>query len=456
MSNPARSALLFLLAACSGSTPETPTPPATTTGQAKPAVVATPAPTACAASASWFTNPNPPVDVASSETFCDFYQFSWQWFLAQVSPANPADPTGERAWESANRVFVPGKVNQCAMNALSGRLSAGKHLDLRDSKPEDFEDLQADSRPLYDQKGNALYYNIWYSPEECQASPTTGFVAGTMEIKTSWRVLDSADPTYLTMTATVPVIPAGGGKSTTKEVTLGLVGFHLVNWTPTHPEMIWATFEHKSNAPLCSGASTPPAGGWSLTSDAAAACLAANPSPSGTIPAECASHSFNTQPPAPSGDVAPTSGTPDEVCQLFDNGTDPGTSANGNDNAANALAIVQLNDALVGTNGLLTALPADNPMAVWANYTMIGGLWTKGGANSAEPPPVPSAQGKANPQSPQRGSLELTNMTMETYEQGETSEVPNCFGCHSYVSSAPLTVSHIATKYLLPSSTAAK
>jgi hypothetical protein len=39
---------------------------------------------------------------------------------------------------------------------------------------------------------------------------------------------------------------------------------------------------------------------------------------------------------------------------------------------------------------------------------------------------------------------------METYEQGASSSVPNCFGCHGYTPTTPLTVSHIALKYLLP------
>ena len=56
-----------------------------------------------------------------------------------------------------------------------------------------------------------------------------------------------------------------------------------------------------------------------------------------------------------------------------------------------------------------------------------------------------SAGGPADPSSPQRGSLELTNMMRETSEQGSTSYVPSCFGCHGHVPATPLTVSHIAS-----------
>lgn len=397
------------------------------------------APAVCRASASWISNPTQPAEVAASETFCDFYQFSWQWFLAQVSPA----VNGERVFETNRLVDLNPKTvsNQCALAPLTGRAMAAKLLAPRDLKPVDFEEQQADGNPLYDQAGNVLYYNIWYSAPECNAT-AAGFVADTFEIKAAWRILPAADPTYYTMTA---VLPAAGGK--TQEVTLGLVGFHLVNWTSKHPEFIWATFEHKSNAPLCAGSS--PATNWSLTSAAAAQCLAANPVPSGQISPNCAQFKFNSA----EGDTStppPPTDTPDEVCRLYADGNQPGTSINGNDNAANALAIQQLNDQLVGANGLLTQLPPSNAMAVWANYQMIGSLWTKNGAASGQPPVVHGGK-PGDPNSPQRGSLELTNMTMETFEQGDSSPIPNCFGCHGYKPPTPLTVSHIANEYLLPS-----
>jgi hypothetical protein len=435
--------LLVTLAACTSAEP--PPPPTKSVELAVAPPPAPPPPSAtCTADMAWITSPTEPSEVASTESFCDFYQFSWQWFLAQVSPSEGAYPAGDRVFET-NRVVDPqGGGNQCAGNALTGRAVAAKLLTLRGPKPVDFEDHQADGNPLYDQSGNVLYYNMWYSPEECQATTSGGFVAGTLEIKTSWRVLAGADPTYFTMQAT---LPSGGDP-----VTLGLVGFHLVNWTSKHPEFIWSTFEHKTNAPLCDGSDA--TSGWSLASDAAAQCLAANPSPSGTISPNCASFDFNN-PPTGLPTPTPPTGPADEICRLYANGNQPGTSINGNDNASNLAAIQQLNAALVGPGGLLTTLPSDNPMAVWANYEMVGGLWTKGGAASGNLP-VPNAGGPADPNSPQRGSLELTNMTMETYQQGAASFIPNCFGCHGYVPATPTTVSHIADKYLLPPAAAPK
>jgi hypothetical protein len=412
----------------------------------------------CSASESWITNPTMPSEVAPTESFCDFYQFSWQWLLAQVSPSNPAAPNGERVFET-NRVLDPNvPAGQCALNALSGRATAAKLVAPRTIKPKDFEQVQADGKALYDQKGNILYYNVWYSQAEC-SSPTAsgGFAPGTFEIKVAWRILPAPDPTYFMMKA---LIPSAAGVAPDKEVTLGLVGFHLANWTSKHPEMIWATFEHKTNAPLCNGSSVTPTSGWSLTSGPAAQCLNSSAQAgSGPPSPNCASFNFNTA-NSFSGNPPPTA-TPNQICRQYENGNQPGTSVNGNDNTANLLAIQQLNAQLVGTQGLLTALPDTNPMAVWKNYEMVGGLWTKGGVSSCSPnskvcnEPVPyTVAGKLvapSADSPQRGSLELTNMTMETFEQGDTSEVPNCFGCHNYSSSSPLKVSHIARKLFPPS-----
>lgn len=440
--------LAFALCAC-GSKPQPQSPAATA---AKPVAVVPPSVntggSTCEASPRWITDPSMPSEVAATESFCDFYQFSWQWFLAQVSPAIAANPSGDRVFET-NRLYDPNiATGQCAMEAITGRanairLLAPRALKPRDVKshaaepsaiePHDFEDEQADGSALYDRDGNILYYNIWYSQAECDSTPS-GFAPGTLEIKAAWRVLTKPDRTYFTMRATLP-----GG---TRPVTLGLVGFHLVNWTSKHPEMIWATFEHQNNAPLCDGSSVTPVSGWSFASTEAAQCLGTNPQTSPGPPSgACADFGFNT-PGKFSGNTPPPTGTPNEVCRQYADGNQPGASVNGNDNAANRQAIEELNTALVGPQGLLTRLPAANPMAVWKHYRMVGALWTKNGAASGNPP-VPSAQGPADPNSPQRGSLELTNMTMETFEQGDASFVPNCFGCHGYDPAKPLTVSHI-------------
>ncbi len=169
--------------------------------KAEPAAMPAQATAVCQASQSWITNPNPPSEVAATESFCDFYQFSWQWFLGEVSPSPTAQ--GERVFET-NRLHDPTvSSGQCSLPEMVGRAAAAKMLAMRADKPQDFEDTQADGNALYDQNGNILHYNIWYSRAECQASQK-GFTEGTFEIKVSWMILPKPDPSYYTMQATLP------------------------------------------------------------------------------------------------------------------------------------------------------------------------------------------------------------------------------------------------------------
>lgn len=384
--------------------------------------------TACEASEGWITSPNPPTEIGGGvpvgdETNCQFHQFEWQWFLALVQPSTGAP--GERVFETYP-IYQPGKADQCASDPATGRENLARVLAVRLSKddasfdptlPEDIE--QATGQALYGQGRHVVYYTIQYSPSECQGTAEGGFPPNTTEIKAAWRVLAAADPSYYIIEATIPEVSPD-------PMTLGLVGFHLVMSTKNHPEFVWATFEHKTNAPDCTNPQAAPDGGWSFTSADCADCLKTKP------PSECTECNFNT------GIVKkspPLTSDPTEVCRVYPDGTDPEQMTGGNNNDTNRANINALNDKLVGPSGYLSKLPASNPMAVWKNYELIGGLWTNGGVGS---------QGD----DVQRGSLELANLTMETFFQQPRQ---NCFTCHQYNPMKPLDVSHIASG-LLPGS----
>lgn len=394
----------------------------------------TPPATACLASPTWVTDPDPPSEIGDGvpvgeETNCQFYQFGWQWFLQLASPVGGS---GERGFEALN-VFQPGQTDQCAQEAIAtGTAAMARSLSVRLAKNPDqdaahvvpAELAQATGQALYDQDRNIILYTIGYSPNECAAT-ATGYLPNTIETKLSWRVLEPDEPeldTYYQLPDVV--VPEISGDP----ITLGLVGFHLVINTKNHPEFVWLTWEHKANAPTCTDPQTAPTGGWSFLSSTCAECLA-NPTP------DCESScDFNTgvtcggknQPPCA------VTGDPNEVCQEYLWGTDPGSETGGNNNDTNRSNIKTLNVQLVGPEGFVTTVP---DMAIWQNYQMVGGLWTNGG--------VPSGGTDV-----QRGSLELANTTMETYFQQPQQ---NCFTCHHYKSEKPLDVSHIIDD-LLPSS----
>ena len=420
--------LCILVCACTRSETTLPTAGASPTASAGSP---TPQPSPCPAVASWITAPNPPTEIGggvpiSSETNCQFYQFAYQWFFDMVQPVGTS---GERKFETLN-VYQPGKTNQCATPPLTGRANIAKAFFVRTPKPQtnDFNAVipkdidQATGSPLYDRHGNVVLYYVLYSPNECQAT-ATGFLPNTIEIKSSWRILKAADPTYYTMTATIEGVSP-------QPVTLGLVGFHLVINTKNHPEFVWATFEHVTNAPDCTNPQPMPVpAGWSFLSDDCTKCLQTN-GVSG-----CPQCNFNNPPPSPTPTPAMV-GKPNQVCRVYRDGTDPGSTTGGNNNDTNRFNIDTLNSQIAT---FLTQLPSGSPMAVWKNYVLIAGLWTNGGVGSS----VPDAQ---------RGSLEAANTTMETFDQKQGR---NCFSCHGYDPTTPLTVSHIASD-LLPVNIAPK
>ncbi len=379
-----------------------------------------PAPT-CAASSTWVTNPNPPDDVTANGLNCEFHQFAWQWFLDLTSPVTSG--SDQRIFEDSTQHPTLG-VDPCPGSESEAGLLASDSLGLgiRVSKPKDSgpfsfflpKDItQAGSHePLVDQNNKVVYYNIRYTPNECKVNPNSLDASfpntppnTVTELKTAWRQIDPQDANRF-FSAEGTIIDSN---DTSQTVLLGLVGFHMVKNTPNHPEFIWATFEHKDNAPVCNPAgdqADPPPSGWSFTSQTCADCLATPYS--GTCPQTLQDCKFNTYP----GDLKPT-----EVCLA---------SENGGGNLNNQQNITSLNDQLVGPDGILTQLAADDPMAVIKNYFHAGTLWLRNPTSNLAP-------------WIQDGSVNLASTVMETYDQaplpaGGTDQIlgKNCFTCHTF------------------------
>jgi hypothetical protein len=397
-----------------------------------------PTPVPCPASQSWITSTTPPQEIGSpnpppvsQETNCQFYQFSWQWFLSLVQPSSSSP--GDRVFETLN-VFQPDVNNQCETPKATGKAAAAKALFVRLRKPTlatiqpvtPGELNQATGQPLYDQNGNIIFYNVFYNSTECQAT-SAGFKPNTVEIKISWKNLTAPDPTYYTMEANVEG----------QQMLLGLVGFHLVINTALHPEFVWATWEHVGNDPDCTNPQPVPASGWSFISKTCSTCATSCGSSCNLLTCAPTACKVNAIPPKIKN--PPLTGPANQICRVFSDGTDPGPMTNGNNNDTNRFNIDTLNQQV--SQGYLAQLPAGNPMKIWQNYFMIGGLWTNGG--------VPSTGTNV-----QRGSLELANTTMETFAQQGPN---NCFSCHKYkvpppAKNNPLQVSHIMCA-LLPQGT---
>jgi hypothetical protein len=277
---------------------------------------------------------------------------------------------------------------------------------------------------IYDQDRNVVYYAVNFSRNECTAPSSGDLPTETTEIKTSWRVLQ--DPSEAAGYFTMKTVIEGVSKD---PVLLGLVGFHLFRTTARHPEGLWITWEHAANDPDCIRPKPAPASGWSFTSAACAQCLAAHDPVTCMTTASC---DFNTAEAAKK-----VTGDPTEICRVYRDGTGP------RDHKAveNETDVDELNRQLVGPNGILTKLPPDAPLAVFKNYFNVGGLWVSDPSKPAD-------------SSNQRGSIQLTNTTMETTVQGNFKDTGpdlmrtgavNCFGCHNYTPGKTATtgLSHI-------------
>ena len=383
----------------------------------------------CSADPSWISDPNnPPAEVHLGENaqICQFYQFSWQWFINLMAAPNGQ----ERNYQSqANYpVKLDNSVNSCTNTAITSQLFIRSEKDLHTTSA-DFvlptgEHQALDGAVLYDQNGNIVLYEARFDRNMCNVDPSSKTLpAGTTEIKSSWRKITESDkPNYVWVESDTN----GNGAMDSDEI-YGLVGFHLVKSTKLHPEFIWATFEHRKNAPDCQKTPTTAVSkDWSFASETCANSL---PTPSSGC-------DFNKT--LDTEDKPSTTGTPTEVCQVYAQGTRTGD----NQSEKNRADIITINAEL---NVMFNLLPNNDSLAVLKNYELVGGIWE----NDVNQPSTDTSN--------LRGSIQLANTTMETnaqqtvpkynglvYTGPTTDPATNCFDCHNYTSrDTNASISHI-------------
>lgn len=400
--------------------------------QAGPAKPETNVTSACAGDVSWVQNPSQPNFSLDPTTDCQFHQYAWQSFLFLTSPSpagglnfenyrsvedifstpasrtaiKMADPRNKR-----NRIFRPrfGKpTHEAAIKAQAKALASGEPFN---------EDQQAGSGGvLISQSNQITYYEQLMDPTaarfvtscslqvaNCQTQPAAKplrIPAGAIEIKASWLPMSKSTPNA-NMFYTIPGFPVMNNQGQTYTPDLmALVGMHLVFATKSHPELVWATFEHIANAPngpCVAGQSTPPPAPfttWTFNNPANTSCQGINAWPQTNPP---------TKPPFP-------------VAQAVR------IEATGGGSAGNTAAIQSLNASVLGL------VPTGS---LWKNYFMVGSVWT---VNGQLPPSSTN----------QAGSTLLANSTMETFVQDGSTD---CFSCHTNTSRGgtiepPFIVSH--------------
>ena len=240
-----------------------------------------------------------------------------------------------------------------------------------------------------------------------------------VEVKSAWVEASTLpDPSkYITITGTIPTY---NQSSTTawpptgqKTVQLALVGMHVVGSTNQHPEMIWATFEHVGNTPLAAYSY--------VNKNGAVTTVPQSTAGTWLFSATGSSGPFNQ---AHMSEVSPSVGikaegsftiSPSNTLRMKPFGAATNVSPNPLDpsSAASNSEIISIN------NNVAAMMPSGD---IRNNYIMSGATWAIPGA--------PGASGTGV----QVGTSQLTNSTLETYDQGpSTLGGLNCLDCHNSI-----------------------
>jgi len=441
--------------------------------------------------ASWFklkeVTENGVVTPANSVDFihddnCDFYQWSERMFLWMTSPDAAFGtvlasaefytvlPAVDSAGQSIRRLerHVPGKPLRAFANVSK---TDGSNVEIGQAGGD---------AVLMDRNGELVYYismvNDGYAQylaaaksgvvgvsrdsfpttqaevdaliqfAEQQHTPLLNPNTLAIEIKTSWvdvSKLAHAEE-YVQIDAEVPTFKRESDTKwiileASRKARLALVGIHIVGSANGHPEMIWATFEHKRNAP-----------------NAAYAYLNEDGSPV-NVPAQTGDDwVFNTR----SADTAQMNivhmsyvDSASAIVAASNQTISPsntwrtkpwGVAVDSVPNAEDVSPAASNSEILSINNSVLNRLKGND---VRKHYYFNGATWTFGGAapNGRSYSPSLTTPGVAI------GTSQLANSTMETYFQGTAryQKFGSCFGCHSgnvTATLSPDSISHIFTQ----------
>jgi hypothetical protein len=213
---------------------------------------------------------------------------------------------------------------------------------------------------------NQILSNNWYLRTNLPAAGLT-FNTGSLDVKSSWMEMTGVAHPERYYTRTAWVMDPANGKCSQK--TVGLVGLHIVQKTPSGPQWIWSTFEQIDNVP--------PGSGMNFNDGSGTPMPTANP--------------YTVDPlPLP---------TPKPY---------------------NVTRVRPIHDSTRKTNTAYQSLLANTP---WRYYQLVMTQW----------PLVPNSPATfATPQNTFPGNNATTafaNTTMETFDQ--TTVFTGCMGCHA-------------------------
>jgi hypothetical protein len=368
-----------------------------------------------------------------------------------VAQNDPALPPRFRNYKSFTELF--GKpVSVASAVPKANLLNLSPRVMKQVTSINDFDGVaQAGlSGVLVDQSGFPIYYAMHFNDGFVNFITTNGFndrdklkaitpatdknfPTGSMELKSSWRIKpdDVAEAefrkNYIAVDAQIPglkeITDSHGKKTVVADPSqpltkvVGLVGLHVVGVIEGHPEFVWASFEHRKNAPNGKRDADPksldpvdPQNGDLLLYKKGNSYRGSNPTPG--------SFDFSL-----TGDGRVTPST--SVYRVFPSGE----GAEDED-----AQVKDLNDSVLTQIG---------PSSVLSNYKMIGAVWIEKGDAAFGP-------GLNFSDDLLAGEKELSNMGMESFTQVKQ---PHCFSCHDTVAKggmpdSRLNVSHSIIKFV--------
>ncbi len=212
--------------------------------------------------------------------------------------------------------------------------------------------------------------------------PVMGFPNGAVAVKTAWVDVTGLSPALVRRMYTRPALVKRAGAPGCAKTTIGLIGLHIAQKTPSRPQWIWSSFEQKEVVPP-KWADWP--GAFVLNDASGTPMPAANP---------------RTLVP-----LAPEPAQPFNVERLA---------------TAPSLTATEL------TNYRYQALLAGTP---WQYYRLVVTQWPRLEGNQANPIP-PTVDGSVTNTFPGEGAFSaFANVTMETFDQGRVQL--GCMSCHN-------------------------
>ena len=195
---------------------------------------------------------------------CDFYLWAWNSFLWLVEPSlrTNGEPRFKQLPSLKNVSIVDPdarKYEDNSIQALDFIQAGSRQVLVRDHK----SNLINKSPVFYSSNVNSNTFDfvnenkLLNSDEYLKFPGSSGFPTGSMLFKYAWTVVDEtfSDDAYYTTEAYVrnfKTTPDGVVRiihGSAQKRVVALVGLHIVGFVDGHPSAVWATFEHKNNAP---------------------------------------------------------------------------------------------------------------------------------------------------------------------------------------------------------------